>query len=199
MSEIIMLSNIVLMPANWANTTRVAKWRNLPRTIVNRLLLPHNTIDIDLLQLSEQNMFFISRWEKIYSAAIMVASRQLAPMFVRFPAALTLLTAKQRAFLYIPWFSSLPINQEYRQPDLAMLEQYAYTLLLKAMHNRLPTPLIPLLALFSLMNVKSLISEMTKSILRVFSFFTGHRICLDKFHYRSSILCQIPRLSKPNG
>lgn len=64
MSEIIMLSNIVLMPANWANTTRVAKWCNLPRTIVNRLLLPHNTIDIDLLQLSEQNMFFISRWEK---------------------------------------------------------------------------------------------------------------------------------------
>ncbi|MBJ9111526.1 hypothetical protein I5520_11220 [Citrobacter sp. FDAARGOS_156] len=148
MNEIIMLSKIVLMPADWANITRVAKLRNVPRTIVNRLLLPHNTIDIDLLQLSEQNMFFISRWDKIYSAAIMAASRQLAPMFVRFPAALTLLTAKQRAFLYIPWFSSLPINEEYRQPDLVMLEQYACTLLIKAMHNRFPPPLVPLLALF---------------------------------------------------
>ena len=148
MSEIIMLSKIVLMPADWANTTRVAKLRNVPRTIVNRLLLPHDTIDIDLLQLSEQNMFFISRWEKLYNAAMMAASRQLAPMFVRFPAALTLLTAKQRAFLYIPWFSSLPINHEYQQPDLAMLEQYAYTLLVKAMHNRFPPPLVPLLALF---------------------------------------------------
>ncbi len=49
MSEIIMLSKIVLMPADWANTTRVAKLRNVPRTIVNRLLLPQNTIDIDLL------------------------------------------------------------------------------------------------------------------------------------------------------
>lgn len=143
-----MLSKIVLMPADWANTTRVAKLRNVPRTIVNRLLLPQNSIDIDLLQLSEQDMFFISRWEKIYSAAMMAASRQLAPLFVRFPAALTLLTAKQRAFLYIPWFSSLPINKEYRQPDLAMLEQYAYTLLVKAMHNRFSPPLVPLMALF---------------------------------------------------
>ncbi|WP_410752603.1 hypothetical protein [Citrobacter youngae] len=148
MNEIIMLSKIVLMPADWANITRVAKLRNVPRTIVNRLLLPHNTIDIDLLQLSEQNMFFISRWDKIYRAAMMAASRQLAPMFVRFPAALTLLTAKQRAFLYIPWFSSLPINEEYRQPDLSMLEQYACTLLIKAMHNRFPPPLVPLLVLF---------------------------------------------------
>ncbi|WP_413594892.1 hypothetical protein [Citrobacter youngae] len=148
MSEIIMLSKIVLMPADWANTTRVAKLRNVPRTIVNRLLLPNHVIDVDLLQLSEQNMFFISRWDKIYSAAMMAASRQLAPMFVRFPAALTLLTAKQRAFLYIPWFSSLPINLEYHQPDLAMLEQYAYTLLVKAMHDRFPPSLVPLLALF---------------------------------------------------
>ncbi|WP_410751987.1 hypothetical protein [Citrobacter sp. U14242] len=150
MDNMLVLSKILLMPAEWTHTARLEKWRRgqnaLPLCVINSLLLQENHFDIDPASLTEQNWFFITRWERFYPAAMMTAARQLAPVFLRFPASLSLLNAEQRAFLYVPWFPSTQTITDNQQPDFNTLEQQAYTSLMKAMHNRLPEPLIPLLA-----------------------------------------------------
>lgn len=152
MDKTLRLSKILLMPVEWVNTSRIEKWgkghRPLPHCAMNSLLLQGQHIDIDPALLTEQSWFFITRWEKIYPAAMMTAARQLAPVFLRFPASLALLNTEQRAFLYVPWFSPTQTILDRHPPDICTLEQQAYTALMRAMHNRLPEPLIPLLAFF---------------------------------------------------